>query len=281
MNIQEQWLEVQGLRIHALVAGDQGLPVVLLHGGGVDSVMLSWELLLPVLARDHRVYAADWPGYGDSDRPQADYSMEYYLHLLPALLQAWGLEQADLVGLSMGGGIALGTALNTPALVRRLVLVDSYCLQDKAAMHQLSYFLVKMSWLNDWTMRSIRSSRSMARASLKALLHNPQAITEPLVERVLVEVNKPKACDAWTVFQQSEMLWQGTRTCYMDRLSEIKAPTLIIHGRQDQAAPLKYAQQAHERIAGSQLQILDGCGHWPQRDQPEAFNRIVSAFLAG
>jgi pimeloyl-ACP methyl ester carboxylesterase len=281
MNIQEGTLEVQGLHLHTLTAGDHGSPVVLLHGGGVDSAWLSWERLLPVLAEGHRVYAADWPGYGDSDRPQADYSMEYYLGIFPALLQAWKLERADLVGLSMGGGIAIGHTLAAPHSVRRLVLVDSYGLQDRAAMHQLSYFLVRMSWLNDWTMRSIRGSRTRARASLKVLLHNPQAIDEPLVDRVLAEVDKPQACAAWTAFQQSEMLWQGARTCYMDRLVEIQAPTLIIHGQQDQAVPLKYARQAQARIAGSRLEVLDNCGHWPQRDRPEEFNRLVSEFLAG
>lgn len=280
MTIQEQWLEVQGLRIHSYVSGDQGSPVVLLHGGGVDSAWLSWEWLMPELASCHRVFAADWPGFGDSEKPPVKPSMEYYLQFLNALMQAWGLEHVDLVGLSMGGGIALGTVLSSPQRVRRLVLLDSYGLQDKAVMHAMSYLLIKMPWLNEWSWKLICSSRSMVRASLKSLLRNPQALTASLVDRALIEAQKPHAGKAWQVFQESEMQWQGTRTCYMERLSTIMIPTLIVHGKQDQAVPLKFAQQAHERIKNSQLEILDGCGHWPQRDQPEQVNRIVSAFLA-
>jgi len=280
MDMQNQWIQVNGLRIHTMTAGEQGSPVVLLHGGGIDSARLSWELLLPVLAQTHRVFAADWPGYGDSDKPQADYSMDYYIQFLAALMAAWGLDQASLVGISLGGGVALGYTLRAPEHVARLVLVDSYGLQSKAPLHQLSYLLVKLPLFNALTWALVRRSRAMLRASLQGLLHNPGAVTEALVDQALLEVQKPGAARAWMVFQNSEMLWRGARTCYLERLGELTAPTLIIHGRQDRAVPLSCAEQAHTRIQGSQLQILEGCGHWPQRDHPDEFNRLVADFLA-
>jgi pimeloyl-ACP methyl ester carboxylesterase len=280
MNIHEQWLQVQGLRVHGFVAGDQGSPVMLLHGGGVDSALLSWELLIPVLAQRHRVFAADWPGYGDSDKPKVKYAVAYYVQFLEALMGAFGLQRASLAGLSMGGSIALGFTLRQPHRVDKLVLVDSYGLQTQASMHKLSYFLVKLPLISELSYAMLRGSRAMTRASLSVLLCNPQSITDGLVDEAFAEIKKPGAGQAWSVFQKEEMLWNGTRTCFMDRLAEIVTPTLIVHGRQDQAVPLKCAQQAHVRIKSSRLEILDGCGHWPQRDRPDEFNRIVVEFLA-
>ena len=280
MTIQEQWLTVNGLRVHVLGAGSGDTPVILLHGGGLDSAVLSWELLIPVLAEKRAVIAADWPGFGLSDKPDAAYSMDWYLDYFPALLDSLKFEQVDLVGLSMGGAIALGTVLRSPARVRKLVLVDSYGLQSKAPMQLLSSLLIKMRWLNRMTWNMYRGNRKLLRSSLKLLLHNKQALNEHLVDLAAEETNRPDSARAWITFQESEVTRSGIRTCYMDRLAEINQQTLIIHGRQDQAVPLACSVEANQKIRGSQLEILENCGHWPQRDQPEAFNRIVAKFLA-
>ncbi len=73
---------------------------------------------------------------------------------------------------------------------------------------------------------------------------------------------------------------RGLRTCFMDRLNEIYIPTLIIHGSKDSLVPPGCARQAHERLPNSILHWMEGSGHWPQRDDPEQFNRIVKAFLS-
>ncbi len=74
-------------------------------------------------------------------------------------------------------------------------------------------------------------------------------------------------------------MWNGLRTVYLDRLNEIRVPTLIIHGREDKAVPLRWAEEAHKRIAGSKLVVIDNAGHWPQREKPEEFNRVLVEFL--
>jgi pimeloyl-ACP methyl ester carboxylesterase len=84
---------------------------------------------------------------------------------------------------------------------------------------------------------------------------------------------------AWATYQHSEIDWKGTCTCYLDRLNEIKAPTLIVHGAADNLVPMACAQEAHARIAGSVLAPLENCGHWPQRDDPAGFMQAVNAFL--
>jgi hypothetical protein len=127
--IQSTWLNVDGLRIHCLAAGESGSAVLLLHGGGLDSAALSWEEVIGPLSEKHRVFAPDLPGYGQSDKTAIQYTVDYYIAFLEHLMDTLHLEQTSLVGLSMGGGIALGVTLRFPARVEKLVLVDSYGIQ--------------------------------------------------------------------------------------------------------------------------------------------------------
>ena len=124
--LREQWLDVKGMKIHCQTAGDSGSPVVLLHGAGLDAASLSWALLIGPLAESHRVFAPDLPGYGQSDRPTTPHTVRFYIDWLNDLLTALQLERASLVGLSLGGAIALGLTLDQPKRVHKLVLVDSY-----------------------------------------------------------------------------------------------------------------------------------------------------------
>ena len=128
-------------------------------------------------------------------------------------------------------------------------------------------------------MWALMRGRWAARYSLGALLRRPGAVTEELVDMLYREMTRPNYNRAWMSFQNSEITAQGTRTCFLDRLGEIAAPTLILHGTLDTLVPVEDARQAHERIAGSTLHWMEGCGHWPNRDNPVEFNRVVKEFL--
>jgi pimeloyl-ACP methyl ester carboxylesterase len=279
MSIEHHFIEIQGIRTHYLTAGQGGSTVVLLHGGGVDCAELSWGLLIPELEQDHRVVALDWPGYGESDRPAIAYTSAFYVQFLHAFLDALSIQRASLAGISMGGMGAIGFTLQSPERVEKLVLVDSYGLQRAAPYHKLSYLFVKLPALNSLTWALMRS-RTMARYSLQALLRRPGAVTPELVDQIYREIVRPDGQRAWFSWQSDEMTWQGSRTCWMDRLGEINAPTLILHGTLDTAVPADNARQAHARIRGSRLYWMEGCGHWPQRDNPTEFNQVVKEFLA-
>jgi pimeloyl-ACP methyl ester carboxylesterase len=279
MDVLDQWLVVQGLRIHYLSARETGSPVLLLHGGGTDSARLSWGQVIGPLAAGHHVYAPDLPGYGDSDRPDIRYSTEFYVSFVGNLMEALGLSRASLMGLSMGGAIALGTTLRWPERVDKLALVDSYGLQRTVAMHKLSYLMVHTPGIMEATWALMRSNRAMGRAGLRNVLHDASAAPESLVNEVYAEASKPHAGRAFTTYQRDEMLWNGLRTVYLDRLHETHVPTLLVHGREDRGVPLACAEEAHSLIAGSRLHVIDGAGHWSQRENPKEFNRVVTEFL--
>lgn len=271
-------VDVDGLRIHYYAAG-LGSPVLLLHGGGTDSASLSWSCTIPALADDHRVFALDWPGYGESVRAEIPHCLDNYVALLPKIMDALGIEQASLVGVSMGGGIALGFALSHPERVNRLVLADSYGLQTRAPWPLLSTLLVRLPWINELTWALTTRSRSLAAASLKTIFADPSRVSPELLDEVMAEVRRPGAGRAFRAFQRCEAGWRGLRTSYLDELGRVTAPVLLVHGAQDRLVPLRWAQEAARRLPHARLEVLENCGHWSPRECPQQFNRLVTAFL--
>ncbi len=278
--VREIWLEVDGLRVRCLTAGAGGPAVLLLHGGGFDSAEFSYGPVVGPLSRGRRVFAPDWPGYGVSDKPDLEYDLAYYVDFLGHLMDTLGLARAALLGISMGGGAALGLALGEPERVERLVLVDSYGLGSEIPRGRLGYFLARTPLAADLIYALMRRSRRMVRRGLLSVVHDRRVVTDGLADEAHGLLNEPGSGLAFRSFRHNEVRWDGLRTDFSDCLGEITAPTLIIHGAQDPAVPVAWARRAHERLPNSKLRVFDGCGHWPPRERPEEFNRVVEDFLS-
>jgi pimeloyl-ACP methyl ester carboxylesterase len=280
MNIAEKTILVEGVTVHYLQAGESGSPVVLLHGAGADSARLSWEeVILPLAESGHTVYAPDLPGYGATGWVDASYTVQYNVDFVLRWLNAVGLDQVGLMGLSMGGAISLGLALDHPERVDKLVLVDSYGIQRKVALHFVSWLMVKIPGIMEYSWSYARKSKQNSRWLVSSIFANPKAIPDSLMDEVYQAALQPHAGEAFTRQQRDEVSAGGLKTIYLSRLPEIQIPTLLIHGRKDIAVPLACAEEAHRLIAGSELRIIDQAGHWPQREQPEAFLQAVLPFF--
>ena len=276
---REIWLEIEGRRIHGWADGETGPAVLLLHGGGVDSARLSWRLAMPVLAKDHRVFAFDWPGYGESDAHPGVNSIQFYSDFTHQVMDKLGLPKASLAGISLGGSAALLFGLQYPERVEKLVLVDPYGLQRKVALHGFSYWFVQRPSLTRISYAWLRRSRALTRWTLSYILSRPGSITDELVDELYQIIQKEDIFLPFQSLQQSEVLPNGLRTVMIDRVSELKMPTLIIHGGKDKLVPLACSQEAVRINPDIQLAVMKGCGHWPQRDWPDEFNRLISEFL--
>ena len=278
--IEDGWVEVDGLRVHCLKAGEGNVPVLLLHGGGYDSASLSYKHAVGPISEHHRVFAPDWPGYGESDKPEMQYSTEYYVGFLGRLMDALSLEKASLVGISMGGAIALGFSLRSPQRVDKLVLVDSHGLGGEVPGGVASYVFVRLPLLNKLVWAALGRSRRMVRASLQTTFYDPRAITENLVNEVYELVKKPRVGQAWRSWQKNEIGREGLRTNFVNRLHELAVPTLILHGAEDKYVPDSWALRAHTLIKDSELHIFPQCGHWLTLERPGEFDSAVLEFLA-
>lgn len=274
---KNKWIEIDGLLIHYLNAGETGPPVLLLHGGGLDSASLSYKFCIGPLAEHHRVYAPDWPGYGESDKPEMEYTTGFFIDFLGRFLNALGLERASLIGLSMGGGIAAGFTLVSPGSVAKLVLVDSWGLGGDIPIRRFVSPAVRLPFIKVFLRLSLRNRRIIRRFSLVAV-SNRRTVEEELdeIHRLAAIPGIEKAFLSWL---RSEFLLNGLRSNFVESLHKIMVPTLVLHGKKDSLIPVSLAYKAHTLIKGSELHVFQECGHLPPRENPDEFNRVVSSFL--
>jgi pimeloyl-ACP methyl ester carboxylesterase len=273
-------LKLNDVKVNCYTAGETGSPVILLHGAGVDSANISWGEVLGLLAKKHRVFAPDLPGYGKSDKPNVEYSLRFYIDILNQIMDSLHLEKANLIGLSLGGGISLGFTLQYPARVERLVLVGAWGLFSKLPYHLLSYWYTK-SFLNELSYKWASKSRRFVKWTLiNSLFGNPNHVSEELIDEIYALLQSPHAGKAFMSFQRSEITRTGLRTKLAERLSEIKKRTLLVHGSKDTTVPIKHALEAHEVIKNSEIYVMEGCKHWPQKERPEEFTQVITTFLA-
>lgn len=277
--MREQVANLAGGAVSYLEAGS-GPALILLHGGGLDSARLSWGHLVPELARHFRVLAPDWPGYGGSTWSEQRRTTQDLVRCLYELMDHWSVSSACLAGISMGGGVALGMAALHPERVDRLVLVGTYGLQSHAPFHKLSYLMVRLPGVMACSWSLLRHSRWLTRLSLRAIMKDRNAVTEELVEQCHAAVRKPTAGQAFLAWQRSEVLRDGLRTCYADRLRELSQPALLVQGADDRLVPMAAVKSAAVRLPDATLCVLDETGHWPQRERPDKFVDEVLAFIA-
>lgn len=278
--IHSRFDKVGDLNIHCYTAGNdqRGTPVVLLHGGGIDSARLSWGEVLAPLSEKFQVYAPDLPGYGQSDRPDITYSLDFYTGFLRDWLKQIGTDRVHLVGLSLGGGMAIRFATMYPDQVDRLVLAAPYGIFNKLTFHRLSYIYVK-TFFNELSYKLLRSRKFTRWSLLSGLFYDETKLTDELFEEIYQAGLHSSAGKAFISFQRSELTFKGIHSDLTKELPRIQAGTLIIQGEEDPAVLPVYARKAHEQIPRSQLHIFEKCRHWPQREEPEKFVQIVTEFL--
>jgi pimeloyl-ACP methyl ester carboxylesterase len=257
--------------------GDEGSPVVLLHGGGMDHGLLSWRRLGPDLAADHRVFLPDLPKHGGSWPWAARADQAGQIGVLERLMDHWGLASATLVGLSMGGAIATGLALERPERVDRLVMVDSGGIQDRVAAHELSYLLVKAPLSR---LAALALTPGLVRRALRdRTFKGPVADLDALATGAYAELRAKRERHPYSDWQRFEIGPRTMRTDLRPRLGGITCPVLVVHGSRDDVVPLRFAREAAERVPDARLVVVEGAGHWTPAERPEEVGAAVRAFL--
>lgn len=247
-----------------------GRPVLLIHGSGPGvTAWANWRLVLPALAQSCRVIAPDMVGFGYTERPVGvQYTLDTWVAHLLGLLDALGIEQADVVGNSFGGSVALALAIRHPQRVRRLVLMGSVGVPfditpelDRVWGYQPSF--KEMRELLDifaW-------DRSLATDELAELRY--QASIRPGFQEAFA-----------SLFPAPRQRWVDALASPEADIRALPHKTLIIHGRDDRIIPLSNSLTLNRWIDDSQLHVFGRCGHWVQIEHSTVFNRLVADFLA-
>jgi 4,5:9,10-diseco-3-hydroxy-5,9,17-trioxoandrosta-1(10),2-diene-4-oate hydrolase len=264
---------VGGLRLRCWDEG-AGPAVVLIHGIGAS--LEYWRYTVPALADQHRVLAIDLPGCGFSERGRTLPTLAETADLMVGLLDALGLPRASYVGNSLGGLIALETALRHPGRVERLILSNS------AGLGREVNVFWRLAGLPVLGPSLIALSRGLALRRQANIFFDPN--DDPaVVERCRSWVARTDLVDTISGAARLGLDLRGQRPdiIRVDRLTELTVPTLLVWGRNDSIIPASHAERAHRLIPNAQLVIFDNCGHCPQLQRPVEFNRVARAFLAG
>lgn len=262
---QEKVIDVLGQRIHYVEAGS-GPAVVLLHGLGADAT--TWLPTLPALALQVHVYALDQLGFGQSDKPMIPYRIGTLVDFLAGFLDQIGIEKATLVGNSLGGWTAAAFTLAHPERVDKLVLVGAAGLAPRLWNGP--------TWDRAWLEQLNPSTLAGYRQLLDRMFYHQQLLTDDVITQQFAR--KLKINDGYTISRFLES-FERDEDLLDERLKTLKAPTLVLWGAEDELVPLGSGKALATFIPGAQLIILDHCGHLPQNDCPEAFNRALLHFL--
>ncbi|MGH2522026.1 MAG: alpha/beta fold hydrolase [Anaerolineales bacterium] len=243
-----------------------GAPVILLHGW-LGSWGL-WQPTMEALSQQHRCYALDFWGFGESGKKRDSYAVGDFMELVRQFMDALGIESAPLVGHSMGGTASLGTTLRYPERVTKVCVIGSPIVGSS-----LSPFLqlAGVRWIGSLVRNSPSALKLGVRLSSPLITRNPKT-WYPMVARDISRT---------TVESFFSSVGSLRRTDLRPRLSEVRVPALGIYGMRDVIVHPKQYEQLQAGVKHARIEILPRSGHFPMLDEPERYLDIIKSFLDG
>jgi 2-hydroxy-6-oxonona-2,4-dienedioate hydrolase len=266
----QKFTNVNGYTIRYL---DYGLPdgktnskvLILLHGLGASAER--WSRVIPTLSRYYRVIIPDIIGFGYSDKPAVEYTMDFFIDIFfKVFLDNLGISKASIIGSSFGGHVATEFAIRFNGMVEKLVLVSPAGMMKTSTPTLDRYIMAALYPVYE----------HVYEAFSEMAYDSDEAVNE---EIVMDFVNRMRLTNAKYAFMSTVL---GIRYApkLKGRLSSIIAPTLLVWGDNDKMIPLQYARE-YEEIPKSKIIVIKNCGHTPYVEKPITFNKIILRFLVG
>jgi pimeloyl-ACP methyl ester carboxylesterase len=269
-----QTVLVEEVKIHFVELG-KGPPVLFLHGLGG-----SWKDFvsnLAALTPLYRVIAIDFPGFGDSDKPEVDYSIEWLTTMVEKFLREKKLDGVVGVGHSMGGLVALNLAARPNSPISRLVVIDAVGIGDKADF--LSYAMTRKLIRPNSRWDFIEGT---VRGGLKAMVESFVKGRDGKTSKEFFQSVPKNPFTSEPFLPMTPAVQMSASIMDFDirpHLSKIRQPTLILWGSQDPVAPAQDASALQGQISQAKMILFDGIGHAPMQEVPDRFNQEVWKFL--
>lgn len=266
-----RFIKVDGVNLHFTTIGN-GPDILLLHGIGAN--IFCWRFLIPLLAKNFRVWALDQKGFGQSDKPpKGDYGLKAQAQLNLQFLKANDIKQCTVVGNSMGGAIGAEMSLQAPNLVKNLVLLNSA--HDPKIirrffpipLHKARHILVApmAPLVNRFTVKNF----------LKTLYGTPQEISQNVVDNYL----SPYVTDRNSHRSFSLAVDSLLDHSLVPRLQNSSISPLIIWGARDRLTPLKYGEKLHKQLKNSTFSVHPTAGHHLQEEEPQWLCEQIKNYL--
>lgn len=263
-------------QLMAYLDAGQGEPVILIHGYGGS--MWQWEHQQTPLSAHFRLITPDLIGSGLSAKPDIEYRPDQTLEFFAGFMDALQIQQAVLVGNSMGAGVAIGMALTYPDRVSQLVLVDGFPanVRERVTSPSIQRALdtAAPSWLasfGNWLFGGV-----MIESVLKEIVHDPSLLTPAVIERSNRNRQRPGVIPPLMTVRDALPLWESG---FAKRIGEIHHRTLIVWGEEDRVFPLSVGEDLLRTIKGSSLVRIPKAGHIPQWERPDLVNQAMIEFL--
>lgn len=264
------FVDAGGLRTRALQAG-VGEPVVMLHGtsGHLEAFVRN----IPALSEaGYACHAVDMVGHGYTQGSVAPYRIPGYVQHVVDYLDAVGIERAHFIGESLGGWVSARLAVEHPERVQSLVLVaPGGTVANPEVMERIRTSTRKAVETDDV---------SLTRKRLELLMHDPANVTDEMVEARHRIYHRPEfvaKIDNLLCLQQMENRQEDLLTT--DQMASISAPTRIVWGAENPFGGVPEAENMNRSIPGSELVVYNECGHWPQHEHADRFNKETLEFL--
>ena len=250
-------------------AGSGDPPMILLHGAGAGATSRSnFVANIPAFAKHYRVIAMDLPGFGNSDPyvMTTEDRQTVNARAICGLMDALGIEKANLVGNSLGGGAALTTAVDYRERVNRLVLMGcgGYRTPTFSAQPTEGIKALQAVYRDP--------SLSAFRAFFDIMLYDGSKVSDSVLAERAESVRREQV-DAWIESYKSP------RRNLAGDLARVEAPTLLMHGRNDRVVSFEGSLALLTDLPNAELHAFNQCGHWVQYEHAESFNELVLNFL--
>lgn len=252
--------------------------LLLLHGLACDRH--TWDPVWERLGRHYTLLAPDLLGHGESDKPRGDYSPGGYANGMRDLLTVLGIDKVTAVGHSFGGAVAMQFAYQFPERTERLLLVDPGGLGNEVSplvrALGLPGYEIALRWL------TLPGVRHVNVAALRALSRTGRPELRDLGEVAAVLDSFKERGKRYAVHKlvTGVIDWRGQNVTMRDRAYLTEAmPLCVVWGAQDQVLPARHAEIVREMAPQAQVTVLADAGHFPHRDHPDEFARLVDRFM--
>ncbi|MDF2581884.1 MAG: putative hydrolase or acyltransferase of alpha/beta superfamily [Mycobacterium sp.] len=273
VSFSQGYLDARGVRTRYLHAGDPSKPaLVLLHGSGGHAE--AYVRNLEAHAEHFSTWSIDMLGHGYTDKPGHPLEVAHYVDHLLAVFDAIGADKVYLSGESLGGWVAARAASDHPERVERLVLNTAGGSQaDPEVMKRIITLSMAAAENPDW---------ETVQARIKWLMADKSKGYDDIVasrQKVYQQPGFDAAMSDIMALQDPEI--RARNLLGAAEYGAIKAPTLVLWTSDDPTADVSEGRRISEMIPGARFEVMPGCGHWPQYEDPKTFDRLHIDFLLG
>ncbi len=260
--MEEKFLQVDKNQIRYLEAGTSDRTLVLIHGLGASAER--WNNAIPHFSKQFHVLIPDLPGFGKSDKPTTDYTINYFVDFLRKFLSELNIKRPNIVGSSLGGQISAEYASTYSHEINKLVLVSPSGIMKQATPS-----------LNAYIMAAMYPNKMNAKRAFEMMEGSGKDVDDEIITGFVERMRMPNAKLAF----MSTILGLKNSEPIKPKLETISSATLLIWGTDDPVIPIIHAEGFFSDIENCLFYKMDGCGHTPYVQDSHRFSTKVIEFL--